>query len=145
MIRTLLIFLLLLASVCLGVQLHNDPGYVLIALNHWTIESTVWTMLATVLCVFFILHLFLLSLNWVLHLPKRWRYWQFKRSTERTIKKHSLEKANELKQMLTLKTTPEAYFTLGQLLEDLHDTQGASTAYREGLKRALSIQIGDDE
>jgi HemY protein len=87
MIRTLLIFLLFLVSVCLGVQVHNDPGYVLIALNHWTIESTVWTMLITILFVFFILHLFLLSLNWVLHLPKRWRDWRLNHSTEQTIKK----------------------------------------------------------
>jgi len=144
MIRTLFTFLLLLGSVCLGVKLHHDPGYVLIALNHWTIESTVWTMLASILCVFFILHLFLFSLSWLLHLPQRWRYWRFKRRTERTIKKHNLEKTNELKQMITLKTTPEAYFTLGQLLDNLHDVQGASAAYREGLKRALFIQ-NDDE
>lgn len=139
MIRTLLIFLLLLGSVWLGVQLHNDPGYVLIALNHWTLEATVWTMLTTILCLFFVLHLFLLSLNWVLHLPQRFRYWRFKRKTAHIIKKRSFEKTNELKQMLALKTTPEAYFTLGQLLDNLNDPQGALTAYREGLKRALSI------
>jgi uncharacterized protein HemY len=140
MIRTLLIFLLLLGSVWLGVQLHDDPGYVLVVLNHWSVEVTVWTALITVLTVFFILHLFLLSLSWVIHLPQKWTHWLARRSAKRALTKSHLEKTRALKKNLALKKTPEAYLALGQLLDDLNDTAGACATYREGLKHLLSLK-----
>ena len=140
MIRTTLIFLLLLGSVWLGVQLHNDPGYVLVALNHWTVEVTVWTALITILTLFFILHLFLLSLSWVIHLPERWKHWLAKRRAQRALTKQHLDTTRALKKSLAFKKTPEAYFALGELLDDLHDTAGACATYREGLRCALAIK-----
>ena len=138
MIRTVLIFLLLLGSIWLGVQLHNDPGYVLIALNHWTIEVTVWTALLTILTLFFILHLLLLSLSWVMHLPLRWKHRLAMRRSRRTQEKDKLNKSRELKKSLSLKKTPEAYFALGALLDEINDTSGACATYREGLRYVLS-------
>ncbi len=139
MIRTLLIFLLLLGSVWLGVQLHQDTGYVLIALNHWTIEATVLTMLITLLMIFFTLHIGLITLNWIFNLPRRWQYWQLKRKAKRVLKQQQKDKINELQNQIALETTPEGYFTLGQLLDELDDTKSANIAYKEGLKRALRI------
>lgn len=139
MIRATLIFLLLLGSVWLGVQLHNDPGYVLLALNHWTIEVTVWTALVTILTLFFILHLFLLSLSWLIHLPQRWNRWLAQRGAQKAQAKSYLDKSRALKKSLERKKTPEAYFALGELLNDLNDTAGACATYREGLRYALSI------
>lgn len=139
MIRVLLILLLLMGSVWLGTQLHEDAGYVLIALNQWTVEATVWVMLATLLCIFLILHVALLSLNWMLHIPQRWHHWHLKQKTKKLLKKQRFEKNEQLKHLSTLETTPEAYYTLGKLLEEAQDRAGALTAYREGLKRTLHI------
>lgn len=141
MIRVIFIFLLLLGSIGIGIQLHSDAGYVLIALNHWTIEATVWVMLATILCIFLVLHLILLSLNWVVHIPQRWQRWRLRRKTKHLIQKKRLEKNEQLKQLTTFETTPEAYYTLGKLLEESQDKAGALTAYREGLKRAIHISL----
>jgi uncharacterized protein HemY len=141
MIRTSLIFLLLLGSIWLGVQLHNDPGYVLVALNHWTLEVTVWTALITILTLFFILHLFLLSLSWVIHLPQRWNRWLTRRHVQHAQEKSHLDKRRALQKSLALKKTPEAYFALGELLNDLNDTAGACATYREGLRCALSSTL----
>ena len=139
MIRTTLIFLLLLGSVWLGVQLHNEPGYVLVALNHWTVEVTVWTALVTIMALFFILHALLLSLSWVIHLPQRWDRWLARRGAIRAQEKSHIDKSRTLKKSLALKKTPEAYLALGELLDDLNDTAGACATYREGLRYALSI------
>ncbi len=138
MIRTLFIFLLLLCSVWLGIQLHDDPGYVLIAINHWTIEATVWTLLVTVVTVFFIFQMSLLSLTWVIHIPHRWNQWFIQRRLRHAQRKKFLARKRALKQSLDISNTPEAYFALGQLLDEIKDTSGACSTYREGLRRALA-------
>lgn len=61
MIRVLFAFLILLAAVILGIQLNKDPGYVLIAINHWTIETTVWVAIFTLILLFMIVYLFWVS------------------------------------------------------------------------------------
>jgi len=83
MIRILFIFLLLLASVWLGIQLQHDPGYLLITINQWTIETTLWVAVAGLILCFFILHVFLLLLNWFIHIPASWRNWRTKRRAQK--------------------------------------------------------------
>ncbi len=78
MIRMLFIFTLLLASVWMGVQLQHDPGYVLIAINKWTLETTVWVTIAALLLFFFFLHLFFSLFSWLLRTPASWRSWHAK-------------------------------------------------------------------
>jgi uncharacterized protein HemY len=138
MIRAVFIFLLLLASIWLGIQLHDDPGYVLIALNHWTIEATVWTMLISLMLLFFILQISLLSFSWVIYLPHRWNQWLLQRRLRHLQRKKFLAQKRALKQSLNISDTPEAYFALGQLLDEIKDTSGACSTYREGLRRALA-------
>ena len=36
----------------LGIQLNNDPGYVLITINHWIIETTLWVHVFALLLLF---------------------------------------------------------------------------------------------
>lgn len=79
MIRALLIFILLLASVWLGIQLQHDPGYLLIAINHWTIETTAWVAIISLILIFVILHTLLLLLHWMIRLPTSWGNWLAKR------------------------------------------------------------------
>jgi len=72
MIRVIFLFLILLASVWLGIQLHNHPGYLLIAVNNWTIESTLGVAIIGLAITFFVLHAVLVSINWVAHIPTTW-------------------------------------------------------------------------
>ncbi len=82
MIRALFVFLLLLVSVWLGIQLQQDPGYLLIAINHWTIETTLWIAIIGLFLIFVILHTLLLLLHWIIHCPTSWNNWLAKRRTQ---------------------------------------------------------------
>ncbi|WP_028388661.1 heme biosynthesis HemY N-terminal domain-containing protein [Legionella fairfieldensis] len=79
MIRLLIIFLILLASVYLGIQLSHDPGYLLLTLNHWSLETTLWVAVFTLIIVFFLLHGFLLLLAKIGRSPAAIRNWRAKR------------------------------------------------------------------
>jgi HemY protein len=79
MIRTLCIFLLLLSAVLLGIQLHKDPGYVLVAMNHWTIESTLWVALFALILIFIITHVTLQFMSKLFQTPGRMQQWNTQR------------------------------------------------------------------
>lgn len=79
MIRALFIFFILLASVWLGVQLKDDPGYLLIAYHHWTIETTLWIAIILSMLVFCLFHLILVFMHWFVRLPLTWHQWLKKR------------------------------------------------------------------
>ncbi len=78
MIRTLQIFVILLISAWLGVQLYHDPGYVLIAMNQWTIETTLGIAIPSLILLFLLLHSMLLLVHWLIHIPRSWRDWLVK-------------------------------------------------------------------
>ena len=84
---TLRLFILLLASIWLGVQLYHDPGYLLIAINHWTIETTLGLAVPCLVFLFFIFHALLLLSHWITHTPKSWRAWQAKRRSHNAQEK----------------------------------------------------------
>lgn len=83
MIRIFCIFLLLLISVWLGVVLQRDPGYVLIALRHWTLETTLAVASIALIACFLILHFFLLLLHRIMHLPRSIQAWRDKRRIQK--------------------------------------------------------------
>lgn len=87
MIRLLLIFLLLLASVWLGVQLYHDPGYLLVSINHWTLETTVGIAVPFLILLFLVLHGTLLLLHWIAHIPSSWSSWLTKRRIHKAQEK----------------------------------------------------------
>lgn len=72
MIRALCIFILLFASVWLGVELQRDPGYLLIAIDHWTIEMTLWVGIIGLILCFIVLHFLFNFLSFIAHLPTSW-------------------------------------------------------------------------
>lgn len=54
MTRIIIALVVLLVAIVMGIQLSHDPGYLLIAINHWTIETTLWfAILGILLCFFF--------------------------------------------------------------------------------------------
>lgn len=82
-VRTLFFFAILLCSVLLGIQLHADPGYLLIALNHWTIETTLWVGLFALLCLFISAHLTLQLCAKLFRSPSTLSRWYTKRLAQK--------------------------------------------------------------
>ncbi|KTD49898.1 protoporphyrinogen oxidase [Legionella rubrilucens] len=82
MIRLFFIFIVLLASVWLGIQLSHDPGYLLIAINHWTVETTLWVAIILALLGFFLLHYLLLLGARLSRTPRAYKAWRHKRRTQ---------------------------------------------------------------
>ena len=83
MIRVIFIFLLLLASVWVGIYLQHDPGYVLITFHHWSIETTLCIAILGFILLFIILHTCLLLLHWIVHIPTSWHNWLTKRRIQK--------------------------------------------------------------
>ncbi|MFI4918264.1 MAG: heme biosynthesis HemY N-terminal domain-containing protein [Legionellales bacterium] len=79
MMRILLAFVVLLGAVFLGLQLNYDSGYVLIAINHWTIETTLWVMVFTLILLFLIMHVALHLFNKITHIPGALNKWHSKK------------------------------------------------------------------
>ncbi len=77
--RLTIIFLVLLLSVLLGIQLSHDPGYLLITVNHWSIETTLWFALITLILGFVLLHGLVLLISKVHRSPRTLRRWRAKR------------------------------------------------------------------
>lgn len=83
MIRVLFAFILLLGAVFLGIQLNYDPGYVLISINQWSIETTVWFAVFGLLFVFLITHLTLQLVHKITNTPKTIHRWREKRLAQK--------------------------------------------------------------
>ncbi|HHF7345668.1 TPA: heme biosynthesis HemY N-terminal domain-containing protein [Legionella feeleii] len=83
MIRVLMIFLLLLASVYLGIQLSRDPGYLLVAINHWTVETTLLVAILALIISFVLFHAILLVMAKLGKGPAAFRHWQTKRRVQK--------------------------------------------------------------
>lgn len=74
-IRILIMFSLLLASIYLGLWVRQDPGYVLITIHHWAIESTFWVAAAALLIFMIVLNMVGTMIKNILSLPKHWQEW----------------------------------------------------------------------
>lgn len=97
MIRAIFLFILLAASIALGIQLQNDPGYVLIAINHTTVETTLWVGLFIVILIYILLYIILYILSSLYRSPKNFRHWRKKRkiATARRLTRKGLIKFSE--------------------------------------------------
>lgn len=85
MMRLILAFIILGISIWAGVHLHQNPGYVLIAIAGWTVETTVWFAIFALLLAFLLLHAFLS----LLQKPALWRdrihAWREKRQMQKAL------------------------------------------------------------
>ena len=147
------IFILLLASVWLGVHLKQDPGYLLIAINHWTIETTLWVAIIGVLITFCCLHMLLLLLHWITHLPTSWRNWLAKRRSQKAQEKtrqgliefsegHWLQAKNHLIKALPDTDTPLLnYLTAARAAQEMGDNQLRDDYLREAQQSMPEAKI----
>lgn len=78
MIRIVFIFALLLASGWAGIQLSQDPGYVIIGFKHWTVETTLWFAIFALLFMVAFIYFLLGFIKRVIHIPARFRKWRQK-------------------------------------------------------------------
>ena len=153
MMRVILVFLLLLASVYLGTQLRHDPGYVLIAINHWTIETTLWIAIIGLFLSFVILHTFLLLLHRILHFPTTWNNWRAKRRVQHAQAKtrqgliefsegHWLQAKNHLIKALPDTETPLLnYLTAARAAQEMGENKLRDDYLREAQQSMPEAKI----
>ena len=79
MLRAIFLFLLLAGSVYLGLQLHRDPGYILIAINQTTVETTLWIGIFAVILAFIALYILFHLLASLYRTPRHFRHWRKRR------------------------------------------------------------------
>ena len=83
MLRIVLAFIILLGSVLLGTQLHTNPGYVLIGLSDWTIETTVWVAFFSLVIFFLLFHSFLVLCSTMSKTPSLLQKWHSQRLAQK--------------------------------------------------------------
>lgn len=122
MMRLILAFIILTVSIWAGVHVQHNPGYVLITIAGWSIETTLWFAVLALVLFFILLHA-LLSL---FHKPAQWRHgWQRykeKKHLHKELAKIRQEEYQHFQQQLSLTTlqelektgTPEAVDTFFQ-------------------------------
>lgn len=135
MIRVLIAFFILLGSVLLGIQLSHDPGYVLIAINHWTVETTLWLALFGLLFLFILTHIILQLCHKIINLPHtihRWNSRRLAHKAQATTRKGLIEYSegywkkaqNHLIQALPNAETPLLnYLTAARAAQKMGDSQ----------------------
>ncbi|KTD64347.1 heme biosynthesis HemY N-terminal domain-containing protein [Legionella spiritensis] len=153
MIRVFFIFIILLASVWLGIQLNRDPGYLLIAINHWTIETTLWFAILAVVFAFILLHMFLVLLSKITHIPGTYQTWLAKRraqkaqaTTRRGLIEFSEGYWSEAKNHL-IKALPDTdtpllnYLTAARAAQEMGDSQLRDDYLREAQQSMPEAKI----
>ena len=153
MIRMILIFLVLLVSVYIGIQLSHDQGYLLIALDHWSIEMTLWIAIPCLIATFVFFHLLLLMIRWLLHLPTTWRNWREKRRVHMAQAKtrqgliefsegHWLQAKNHLIKALPFAETPLLnYLTAARAAQEIGDNKLRDECLREAQQSMPEAKI----
>ena len=153
MLRALFIFLLLLASVYVGTQLQHDPGYVLVAINHWTIETTLGVAIIGLFLSFVILHTFLRLVHAVFHFPTSWHHWSAKRRVQQAQAKtrqgliefsegHWLQARNHLIKALPDTETPLLnYLTAARAAQEMGDNKLREDYLREAQQAMPEAKI----
>ena len=135
MIRTLFFFILLLASVLLGVELQRDPGYLVITIHQWTIETTLTVAVFCLLILFILSHKILVLCSSLTRTPQTLKQWITKRRIQKAQEKtrrgliefnegHWLQAKNHLIKALPNTDTPLLnYLTAARAAEELGDHQ----------------------
>lgn len=77
--RILLILFVLAFSIWLGLQLNQDPGYILISFKRWTMEMTLWVGLILFGLLFLLLHYLFLLFRSVKRSSAKWHRWKIRR------------------------------------------------------------------
>lgn len=77
--RLSIAFLVLFAGLLAGIQLNKDPGYVLININHWTIEMPLWLLILLTLLGIASLQIVIKIFQILFRSPVSFSKWRHKR------------------------------------------------------------------
>lgn len=83
-------FLLILGAIFLGFLVHKDPGYVLLAYNGWTLETSIWVALASGFILFLALYFLLRLIQNTADLGEVWQRWRKRRRQKKMLEKMEL-------------------------------------------------------
>lgn len=84
--RLIIFFIVLLIAVCIGLFMHADPGYVLIAYKSWSLETTLWVLLLAILILYLILHLLAAGLRGTRSISRLMRLWSAQKHSKKSRK-----------------------------------------------------------
>lgn len=87
MIKIIVIITILLLSIGVGIQLRYDPGYVLIAINHWTIETTLSIFILSLILLLILVYIAHTLLRWFIHIPTSFHEYTIKHAAQKAHKK----------------------------------------------------------
>ena len=153
MIRMLYIFALLVVGIFLGVKLSHDPGHVLISINHWTVEATLWVSIAVLLLLFIVLHTLLVLFNQITHLSGNYSKWKSRRRARKarqTTRKGliefsegywSLAKKHLIKALPDTDTPLLNYLTAARAAQEMGDSQLRDDYLREAQQSMPEARI----
>lgn len=153
MIRVLLFFIVLLAAVWLGIQLSQDPGYLFIAIHHWTIETSLWIAILALLLSFLLLHSVLVLFGKIASTPSMYRAWRAKCRAQKAQAKtrqgliefsegYWLEAKNHLIKALPDTDTPLLnYLTAARAAQEMGDNQLRDDYLREAQQSMPDAKI----
>lgn len=151
--RVLFAFVILLGSVLLGIQLSDDPGYVLITINHWIIETTLWVAVFGLLLLFMIIYIFLQLCHKIGKTPDTIHQWHSRRLAQKaqvTTRKGLIEYSegywqkarNHLIQALPNTDTPLLnYLTAARAAQKMGDSQLRDHYLREAQQSMPEAKI----
>jgi len=78
-------FIILIFSVWIGFLMHRDPGYVLVSFGTWSIESSLWVGIVSLLLTFLILYMLLRLFKQAKNLKDKIKTWSKQRKENRAI------------------------------------------------------------
>lgn len=73
------IFFLIFFAILIGFFVQKDAGYVLIAYNGWTVETSLWIAVLAAILLFFLVYFLLRLVHKTMGLGERWKMWRNKR------------------------------------------------------------------
>lgn len=153
MIRLLIIFLVLLISVYVGIQLSHDPGYLLVTINHWSLETTLWFAIFSLIIAFLVLHGVLLLISKLGRSPTTFRNWQAKRRIQKAQAKTqqgliefseghwSQAKTHLIKALPDTESPLLNYLTAARAAQEMGDNQQRDNYLREAQQSMPDAKI----
>lgn len=151
--RLLFAFILLFAAIIVGIQLNKDPGYILIAVNHWTIETTLWVGIFAIILLFITLYSILKICQNLLKAPKTYRHWRRKKRikkaqaiTQKGLIEYSEGHWNQAKQHLIQASSNTDmpflnYITAARAAQKMGDSDARDTYLRKAQQIAPKASI----
>ena len=151
--RILFIVLILFLAVFLGLQLNHDPGYVLIAVNQWSIETTLWFAVFVLLAGFAFVHGLLLLFAHLGQVPTNYHTWKTRHKTKVAQDKTrqgliefsegywSKAKNHLIKALPNTDTPLLNYLTAARAAQELGDSQLRDNYLREAQQAMPEAQV----